>query len=132
MTLRDYTIVIGSVVIAGLLLATVARGADDPLLEGDDITGQVKSVKVGEVKFKPPVLSDAQKSAAWKAQALLGMADTALRATKEYKEYEKRQNDLQMVGAQLQTACGEKFAVVWTPDDIGCVERPPAPPEAKK
>jgi hypothetical protein len=81
-------------------------------------------------KSKPPAISDAAKLAAWKAQALVGVADAALKVTKEYKEWEARQTQLQTVAAQLQAACGEAFQVNWTPDGIACVPKPaPVKPE---
>jgi hypothetical protein len=81
-------------------------------------------------KSKPPAISDAAKLAAWKAQALVGVADAALKAAKEYKEWETRQTQLQTEAAKLQAVCGEAFQVNWTADDILCVPKPaPVKPE---
>lgn len=81
---------------------------------------------------KPPAISDAAKASAWKAQALVGVAQTALQATKEYKEWEKRQTELQEQLGVLQAACGKEHQVSWTPDDISCAPKPAPKPEEKK
>jgi hypothetical protein len=86
---------------AFLCMAGIVRGADEP----------------------KPAITDAQKAAAWKAQALFLPAA---------QEYERRKGALEGIASELSRACGEKADLRWDAEDISCVPKPDPPKEPEK
>lgn len=79
---------------------------------------------------KPPVLSDAQKAAFWKAQAVKTQAEAEAQAV-EQKVAQARTNFSAAV-KQLTDACGADFQPQMSKDgDPVCVAKPAEKPDAK-
>ena len=92
----------------------------------NQLYGDTRSTQVP----KPPSITDTQKAAAWKAQAIFLLAEAELKATAQYKEWENAQAELTKASAAL---CTEGFVAKWSKEDIACVAKPaPVKPEPVK
>ncbi len=109
-----------------LFCVAMAWGADKPEPSKKDLQAQVQ--KLTEER------DEAQRNeAAWKAQALMGLAQAQLDASPQFKELQRRQADLQAIYNQRQADCGEKKVLQWDANGIMCVLKPEPPkPEPAK